>query len=92
LFILGCGAFRGDIFLKSIIQWLAASINKREIEYYTLQKEPFTQRFIEITKALREKNISVGTLYKEITKFENEKFEYFPNVFKLLWERLNLGK
>jgi len=31
----GCGAFGGDVELKFIIQWLAASLNGRSIKYFT---------------------------------------------------------
>lgn len=29
----GCGAFRGDIYLKFIIQWIACSIARRKMIY-----------------------------------------------------------
>ena len=31
----GCGAFRGDLFLKFMIQWLAGSFNQRDILFYS---------------------------------------------------------
>ena len=35
----GCGAFDGDIYLKFLIQWIAASLAKRNLIYLAQDKK-----------------------------------------------------
>uniref|UniRef100_A0A1I7YLU2 Poly(ADP-ribose) glycohydrolase n=1 Tax=Steinernema glaseri TaxID=37863 RepID=A0A1I7YLU2_9BILA len=69
----GCGVFKGDRQLKSLIQLIAASAQKRrELHYFTFGDEKFTQRLLDVYKVLKEKKVSVGALYKLIVSYKSE--------------------
>ena len=58
----GCGVFKGDAMLKSLIQVMAASIAKRTLIYFTFGNELFANRFRNILSLLQSKKISVGKI------------------------------
>lgn len=61
----GCGAFGGDRYLKTLIQWLAASRAGREVRYFTFTKDQeFSQRQTQLVEKLRTQNMTVSTLYQ----------------------------
>ncbi|KAK0421174.1 hypothetical protein QR680_015095 [Steinernema hermaphroditum] len=67
----GCGIFKGDRQLKSLIQLIAASAQKRRALYYcTFGDEEFTRNLKGIYEILSTKNVSVGTLYNLIIGYK----------------------
>jgi poly(ADP-ribose) glycohydrolase len=64
----GCGDFQGDFELKMIIQWLAASENKRDIRFY-LNGEEDEKKYQGFSERMKGKNVGemVGIL-KDFSK------------------------
>ena len=60
----GCGAFRGDLQLKFILQWIAASRAERKLIYHPLNEPKFCEDAKAILNIYKEK--SVGTLVKDV--------------------------
>ena len=48
----GCGAFGGDRYLKSLLQWIAASAAGRSLSYYTSLNKPEDAVFVSELKKL----------------------------------------
>jgi poly(ADP-ribose) glycohydrolase len=70
----GCGAFCGDLQLKSIIQWIAASEAKRQnLIYFCFEKTDHGDKFMELVPLLEKK--TVGDLFAMLNnyaRFRNE--------------------
>ena len=64
----GCGAFGGHIQLKSMLQWIAASACSRPVTYFTF-KDPNCSGMEEMTRFLKEKNLTAGRLFEEVRLF-----------------------
>ena len=62
----GCGDFLGDFQLKLIIQWLAASQNEREIEFFFREKESI-EKFERVCGVL--KKYKVGEIVGYLKEF-----------------------
>lgn len=62
----GCGAFGGDIELKSLIQLLAAAESGRAVAYYTFGDSELMESLHEMHQFLIEKNFSVGKPFVQI--------------------------
>lgn len=58
----GCGAFGGDPALKSVIQWLAASAEGRDVRYHRLY-DPRPEGLAAFVGRARERFATVGALY-----------------------------
>ena len=65
----GCGAFRGDPQLKCLIQLMAASVCKRDVEYFTFDDRKLSDNISNIYNYLKEQSISVGHLYKKLLNY-----------------------
>ena len=60
----GCGAFRGDPQLKSLIQIMAASVVGRELVYFTFGDQKLCDSLYEMYLYLTQRSITVGYLYE----------------------------
>lgn len=60
----GCGAFKGDKPLKTLIQWLAASRAGRTLKYYTFKDSALSRRQVEVTQKLLREKMTVSQLYE----------------------------
>ena len=82
----GCGAFGGSRYLKTLIQWLAASRAGREVMYYTFTKEEeFSEKQVQLVEKLRGKGMTVGVLYQLLVsgvERESGKISRTGNVFE----------
>lgn len=69
----GCGAFRGDIPLKFVIQWLAASVAQRDIRYYTFSDRNAAgiADFVRVVQGL---NPSVSDLFAATRGYVDDAF------------------
>ena len=63
----GCGAFGGNVELKFLIQWMAATINDRDIEYYTF-KDKKSKHLEEILGIYKDK--TVKDVYQDLINYE----------------------
>uniref|UniRef100_A0A1I7ZQ88 poly(ADP-ribose) glycohydrolase n=2 Tax=Steinernema glaseri TaxID=37863 RepID=A0A1I7ZQ88_9BILA len=69
----GCGAFRGDRQLKSLIQLAAASLcGRREMHYFTFNDVEFSRKLEEVYEVLAKNRITVGQVVKSILLFREE--------------------
>lgn len=66
----GCGAFGGNKELKTLIQWLAASMAGRPLHYHTFGSTQLAKEQQEIVKLLNEKSVTVGELYQCVIKMD----------------------
>ncbi|RKO90865.1 hypothetical protein BDK51DRAFT_50234 [Blyttiomyces helicus] len=68
----GCGAFRGDPELKSLIQLMAASAVGRRTVYFTFYDENFAERLEFLHRCLVEAKITVAQLFKWLVSYRSE--------------------
>ncbi|EPY34122.1 poly(ADP-ribose) glycohydrolase [Angomonas deanei] len=59
----GCGAFGGDVELKVLIQWIAASEAKRPVRYYVFDRKDLLDSFPPVLAKLTNEKWSVGDLF-----------------------------
>lgn len=69
----GCGVFGGDYQLKFLLQWMAASQTKRQMNYYT---DPERGRELRhIATFLKNKNPDIGKLWCGIKRYNENQIE-----------------
>ena len=78
----GCGVFGGDAHLKSLIQLMAASVNGRDLAYFTYGGERLAKEIHEVFQLVQEKGLLVKDLYELIVgygegKRKNETFREY---------------
>lgn len=59
----GCGAYNGDLELKSLIQLIAATAAGRSLLYYTFGNFDFAKRLRDMVELLAEHKMTAGALY-----------------------------
>jgi poly(ADP-ribose) glycohydrolase len=64
----GCGMFGGNIYLKSVIQLLAAGEQKRDFVYCSFGQEEFSENLKKLHDSLSKK--TVGEVYKKLISYE----------------------
>lgn len=79
----GCGAYKGDKTLKTLIQWLAASRAGRTVKYYTFKDNSLSKRQIEITQKLLHENMTVGRLF-DILVSDSRPKDMFDYVIRIV--------
>ncbi|KAL6050958.1 poly(ADP-ribose) glycohydrolase [Balamuthia mandrillaris] len=68
----GCGVFRGNKELKSILQWMAASEAGRPLFYFTFGAKgetAFVEALAEVVRLAETQGMTVGKLYKWVLKY-----------------------
>jgi poly(ADP-ribose) glycohydrolase len=75
----GCGAFKGDKSLKTLIQWLAASRAGRTLKYYTFNDKTLSRRQAGITQRLLQEKLTVGRLFEVLVSDSRER-DVFQSV------------
>eukprot|EP00050_Salpingoeca_kvevrii_P010786 m.10398 g.10398 ORF g.10398 m.10398 type:complete len:720 (-) comp3077_c0_seq2:78-2237(-) len=65
----GCGAFKGDPYLKCLIQHMAASAARREMYYFTFGDEDLADWMNDFAARLLKKKWKVSDLYNAIASF-----------------------
>ncbi|XP_002155531.4 poly(ADP-ribose) glycohydrolase isoform X1 [Hydra vulgaris] len=68
----GCGAFGGDIYLKALLQLMAASNAGRNIVYFTFGDEKFANELTEIHKFIQENSLTVGNLWNMLLRYKQD--------------------
>lgn len=59
----GCGMFGGNKELKTLLQWMAASLAGRPVKYHSFRDHTLSEEQAKIVALLMEKGVSVGQLY-----------------------------
>ena len=67
----GCGAYKGNPQLKSIIQLMAASLNDQQLIYSTFGNKQQEQEISKIYTLILNKNLTIGTLYKLLITYDH---------------------
>ncbi|KAJ1330007.1 hypothetical protein BSLG_009795 [Batrachochytrium salamandrivorans] len=82
----GCGAFAGNLELKSLIQVMAASVAGRDLIYSPFSETQFAQDLLVLLDQLRLSDVSVARLYKLICDFRQHAFGDYRSTKKSLFE------
>lgn len=69
----GCGAFGGNKELKTLIQWMAASMAGRPLHYHMFDSTQLAKEQTEIFKLLSEKSVTIGELYQCVIKMDGNR-------------------
>ena len=65
----GCGAFGGEAHLKAIIQWMAASLAKRDVVYFTFDKKELLADLEQLHATITLSGASVGTIWRFLVDY-----------------------
>ncbi len=65
----GCGAFGGDPCLKVLLQWMAASVAKRDVVYFTFDKTELLHQISEVHTVINSSSASVSMVWKLLVDF-----------------------
>ncbi|CAD6231952.1 GSCOCG00001669001-RA-CDS [Cotesia congregata] len=68
----GCGAFRGDPYLKSLIQLMAAAVNRRPVVYFTFGDKKLRDDVAKMYWHLIEYQVNVGQLFTLLQSYDSE--------------------
>merc|ERR1712048_947300 len=68
----GCGAFGGDVHLKALLQWMAASEVERHIKYFPFDN-PVDGDLREIADHLVNTGTTVSTLWQRLLALSNRR-------------------
>jgi poly(ADP-ribose) glycohydrolase len=91
----GCGAFRGDPQLKSLVQLMAASVCHRDIVYFTFDDKRLCRGIREMYNYLKFRNTTVGQLYEKLVDYGSSKRNLSMKLFDFLiqsFERDNVDQ
>ena len=86
----GCGAFGGNKQLKTLEQWMAATVAGRPVKYYTFSDQELGEQQATLLEALNRETVTVGRLYRFLVSSEEEVSEH--GVFQVLLERMKQGQ
>ncbi|CAJ0601222.1 unnamed protein product [Cylicocyclus nassatus] len=79
---LGCGVFRGDEELKSLIQIIAAAKAGRDMIYCAFHHKQLEEPLLNMYDELLKKNTTTGALYKALISYAQVKQQKDLSVFK----------
>ncbi|XP_042593021.1 poly(ADP-ribose) glycohydrolase isoform X1 [Cyprinus carpio] len=89
----GCGAFGGDTRLKALLQLMAASEAGRDVAYFTFGDEELMRDVNALYKFLKDKCVTVGTLYFYLKQYSNVVSKHFkrPNIslYGYIYDKVN---
>ncbi|PAA70250.1 hypothetical protein BOX15_Mlig006718g2 [Macrostomum lignano] len=68
----GCGAFKGDVRLKFLIQLMACSLAGRPVAYFTFGDQLLQKRLVEMHQFLINNNVTVGGVYNALIAYADE--------------------
>lgn len=100
----GCGVYRGDPYLKMLIQLVAVSMCQRNFVYFTFHDQELASRFEQLRGILSlQTGLTVGRLYQILSQFGSEKLVNAKTDLldfvkqKLVWKykfvvRLRIGR
>jgi len=75
----GCGAFRGDCHLKSLLQILSAAQAKRDVAYFTFGNTELQESIYDMHSFLKNQNVTIGEICKILIKY-NTYLSTHPNA------------
>ncbi|PSN52583.1 hypothetical protein C0J52_13081 [Blattella germanica] len=85
----GCGAFRGDAKLKTLIQLMAATQAGRSLAYFTFGNTELRDEIFHMYTYLKDQQITVGHLWRLLCKYYDHSFrkgkltiELYPYLYQ----------
>ncbi|KAG8036804.1 hypothetical protein G9C98_004126 [Cotesia typhae] len=85
----GCGAFRGDPYLKSLIQLMAAAVNRRPVVYFTFGDKKLRDDIAEMYWHLVKHQVNVGQLFTLLQSYESEAKKH-QSLYDFLYKRVQV--
>ena len=85
----GCGAFGGDIYLKALLQLMAAAKAGRDMVYFTFGDEDFAKELTIMHEFLKIRNISVAQLWQLLLRYgrdlkaQQQHIQLYPYLRKI---------
>ncbi|XP_065838087.1 poly(ADP-ribose) glycohydrolase-like isoform X2 [Oscarella lobularis] len=84
----GCGAFGGDLYLKALIQLMAAAQASRDVLYLTFGEKKLCQELSEFYSFLIKTQLTVGDIWACIRKYADDHLKTDPrsktSIFKYI--------
>ncbi|CAH8875747.1 unnamed protein product [Trichobilharzia szidati] len=80
----GCGAFRGDVELKCILQMMACVQAKKSLAYFTFGDKQFCDRIYEMYTLLSSQKVTVGNLWRILSENAESLLDYNNSVFDFI--------
>ncbi|KAI6655155.1 Poly(ADP-ribose) glycohydrolase 1-like [Oopsacas minuta] len=80
----GCGMFGGNKEVKTIIQWISASLSGRDLYYFTFNDKNLTAKQEEFVKICIDNKLTVGDLYNYCIEFggkDTEEVSIFEYIY-----------
>ncbi|KAI6213099.1 hypothetical protein M3Y94_00109900 [Aphelenchoides besseyi] len=65
----GCGIFGGNLELKFLIQWLAASLTGRDLHFFTFKNYALSSSFAQLKTMIEKHNLTFEWLYHLLTQY-----------------------
>lgn len=89
----GCGAFGGDVEVKSMLQWLAASQASRPFVLYFTFAHTFSERLVVFTEWIRCHGWTVGELWGMLMEYSSQRLQgnMYACFFEWVLPQINRG-
>ena len=85
----GCGAFKGDIHLKAILQLMAAARARRDVVYTTFGNRPFAEELEKIHTSLIQANTTIAQVWTLLSQYCASVQEQKVTLFQFLHSSLS---
>ncbi|XP_050542073.1 poly(ADP-ribose) glycohydrolase [Daktulosphaira vitifoliae] len=86
----GCGAFRGDSQLKSLLQLLSAAEAKRDIAYFTFGDTGLRDSINDIHSFLKNKKVTVGEICQILIKYNQYMLSHSrSNLYEFIYNAVS---
>jgi poly(ADP-ribose) glycohydrolase len=92
----GCGVYRGDAKLKTLLQLMAASEAGRHLAYFTFGDPELRDQLYHMYTFLTDKQVTVGQLWRLLCQYYEHSFiggssstELYPFLYQTLSEKTN---
>ena len=76
----GCGAFGGEPRLKALLQWMAASVAKRDMVYFTFDKKELIDDLTGIYNVVVSCDVTVGQMWKCLVDYHTTVIKQKKNI------------
>ena len=65
----GCGAFGGEPHLKALLQWMAASVAKRDVVYFTFDKQELQEELNTLHNLILSNKVTVSQMWTMLNQY-----------------------
>ncbi|CAL8071541.1 unnamed protein product [Calicophoron daubneyi] len=85
----GCGAFRGNVYLKALLQMMACVQAGKSLAYFTFGDETLCSRLYDMYTFLSSGGVKVGELWKVLVTYEQSNHEQPEDLYDILKRKLS---